>query len=78
MQFSNFLSNNLKKNFKHAGIFGPAPAVISMKNNKYRYRVLIKLKKNYALQSNVKEFIKKFKVPSEVKLYIDVDPISFL
>ncbi|MAI60457.1 MAG: primosomal protein N' [Rickettsiales bacterium] len=78
LQFSNFLSNNLKKNFKHAGIFGPAPAVISMKNNKYRYRVLIKLKKNYALQSSVKEFIKKFKVPSEVKLYIDVDPISFL
>ena len=78
LQFSNFLSNNLKKNFKHADIFGPAPAVISMKNNKYRYRVLIKLKKNYALQSSVKEFIKKFKVPSEVKLYIDVDPISFL
>jgi primosomal protein N' (replication factor Y) len=77
-QFSNFLSNNLKNNFKHTNIFGPAPAVISMKNSKYRYRLLIKLKKNYALQSNVKEFIKKFKVPSEVKLYIDVDPISFL
>ena len=77
-QFSNFLSNNLKKNFKHTDIFGPAPAVISMKNKKYRYRLLIKLKKNYALQSNVKEFIKKFKVPSEIKLYIDVDPISFL
>ena len=77
-QFSIFLSNNLKKNFKHTDIFGPAPAVISVKNNKYRYRVLIKLKKNYALQSNEKEFIKKFKVPSEVKLYIDVDPISFL
>ena len=77
-QFGNFLSNNLKKNFKHTDIFGPAPAVISMKNKKYRYRLLIKLKKNYALQSNVKEFIKKFKVPSEIKLYIDVDPISFL
>ena len=77
-QFGNFLSNNLKKNFKHTGVFGPAPAVISMKNKKYRYRLLIKLKKNYALQSNVKEFIKKFKVPSEIKLYIDVDPISFL
>ena len=77
-QFGNFLSNNLKKNFKHTDIFGPAPAVISMKNKKYRYRLLIKLKKNFALQSNVKEFIKKFKVPSEIKLYIDVDPISFL
>ena len=77
-QFSIFLSNNLKKKFKHTDVFGPAPAVISMKNNKYRYRVLIKLKKNYALQTNVKEFIRKLKVPSEVKLYIDVDPISFL
>ena len=77
-QFGNFLSNSLKKNFKNTDIFGPAPAVISMKNKKYRYRLLIKLKKNYELQSNVKEFIKKFKVPSEIKLYIDVDPISFL
>ena len=77
-QFSNFLSNNLKKRFKQANIFGPAPAVISMKNKKFRYRLLIKLKKNYALQSNVKAFIKKFKVPSEIKLYIDVDPINFL
>ena len=77
-QFSNFLSNNLKKQFKQANIFGPAPAVISMKNKKFRYRLLIKLKKNYALQSNVKAFIKKFKVPSEIKLYIDVDPINFL
>ena len=77
-RFSNFLSNNLKKNFKQTDIFGPTPAVISMKNRKYRYRLLIKLKKNYTLQSNVKEFIKKFKVPSEVKLYIDVDPINFL
>ena len=77
-QFSNFLSNNLKKQFKQANIFGPAPAVISMKNKKFRYRLLIKLKKNFALQSNVKAFIKKFKVPSEIKLYIDVDPINFL
>ena len=49
-----------------------------MKNKKYRYRILIKLKKNIASQSNIKEFIKKFKVPPKIKLYIDVDPISFL
>jgi len=77
-QFSSFLSRNLKKNFNQTYIFGPAPAVISMKNKRYRYRLLIKLKKNYALQYTVKEFIKKFKVPPEIKLYIDVDPINFL
>ena len=77
-QFSNFLAHNLKKSFKQTKIFGPAPAIISMKNKKYRYRLLIKLKKNYALQSNVKAFIKKFKVPPNIKLYIDVDPINFL
>ncbi len=77
-EFSNLLSNKLKKNFHQTDIFGPAPAVISIKNKKFRYRLLIKIKKNYALQSNIKEFIKKFKVPSEIKLYIDVDPINFL
>ncbi len=77
-KFSNFLSNDLKKKFKQADIFGPAPAVISMKNKRYRYRLLIKLKKNYSLQYDVKKFIKKLKVPLEVKLYIDVDPINFL
>ena len=49
-----------------------------MKNKRYRYRLLIKLKKNYTLQYTIKEFIKKFKVPPEIKLYIDVDPINFL
>ena len=77
-QFSDFLSRNLKKNFSNTDIFGPAPAVISMKNKKYRYRLLIKLKKNFASQSNIKEFIKKFKVPPKIKLHIDVDPINFL
>ncbi len=77
-EFGLFLFNNLKKHFKQTSIFGPAPAVISMKNKKYRYRLLVKLKKDYNLQYTIKDFIRKFKVPAEIKLYIDVDPINFL
>ena len=49
-----------------------------MKNKKYRYRLLVKLKKDYNLQYTIKDFIRKFKVQAEIKLYIDVDPINFL
>ena len=58
-----------KKNF---------PELETLISSKASFGEIIKLKKNYALQSNIKAFIKKFKVPSEIKLYIDVDPINFL
>ena len=76
--FSKSLFESIKISFGGCKIFGPAPAVISLKNKKYRYRILIKIEKNIAYQNDIKKFLKNIKVPPSLKLYIDVDPISFL
>ena len=76
--FSKNLFESIKISFGECDIFGPAPAIISIKNKKYRYRILIKIKKNISYQNDIKKFLKNIKVPLSLRLYIDVDPISFL
>ncbi|WP_250126907.1 replication restart helicase PriA [Wolbachia endosymbiont of Ostrinia furnacalis] len=57
-------------------IFGPSPAAINFLNNKYRYRVLLKIHSKHSL------FIKKklkhcCNLSSNIAITIDVDPVSF-
>lgn len=61
---------------KELEIFGPSPAAINFLNNKYRYRVLLKIHNNHSL------FIKKklkhcCNLSSNIAITIDVDPVSF-
>ena len=77
-KFGLLIVKNLSSKFKSILIYGPAPAVISIKNKNYRHRILLKMRKKQILQENVKNFLKNIKPPSSVKLYIDVDPINFL
>ena len=78
LNFSILISKNLKKQFQSILIYGPAPSVISLKNKKFRHRILLKLQKQKQRQDIIKNYLRKIKVPNEVKLYIDVDPLSFL
>ena len=77
-KFSFLIVKNLSFIFKSISIYGPASAVISMKNKNYRHRILLKIKKDQSLQENVKNFLKNIKPPPLVKFYIDVDPVNFL
>ena len=77
-KFSFLIVKNLSFIFKSISIYGPASAVISMKNKNYRHRILLKIKKDQSLQENVKKFLKNIKPPPLVKFYIDVDPVNFL
>lgn len=57
-------------------IFGPSPAAINFLNNKYRYRVLLKIYNKHS------PFIKKklkhcCNLSSNIAVTIDVDPVSF-
>ena len=51
----------------------PIPKI---KNN-YRYRILIRSKKSQKIQKNLSLILNKFKKQNEIKLVVDVDPISF-
>ncbi len=76
--FSSNYSDILQNKFKNISVFGPAPAIMYKKSSNYRYRILIKIKKETEIQGIVKDYLTKIKVPPLIKLYIDVDPMNFI
>ena len=74
--FSNELKNYLSK--KIIGkILGPVQAPIYKIKKKYRNRLLIRASKSMTIQNNLSKALKNFKIQPEIKLTVDVDPISF-
>ncbi|MBT6824634.1 MAG: primosomal protein N', partial [Rhodospirillales bacterium] len=59
-------------------VFGPAPAPISMLRGKHRRRLLLKTRKDIAVQPLLKRWIKFANVPRKVRVQIDIDPYSFM
>ena len=58
-------------------ILGPIPAPIFFLRREYRYRLILKSKKPFFIQDNLKHMIKHFKYNNKIKLKIDIDPYSF-
>ena len=58
-------------------VLGPVEAPIYKIKRKYRQRILIRAKKNSKIQKNLRALLDKYKLPLEIKLTVDVDPISF-
>jgi len=58
-------------------ILGPVESPIYKIKKKYRQRILIRAKKNSKIQKNLRILLDKYKLPLEIKLTVDVDPISF-
>jgi primosomal protein N' len=46
-------------------------------NKNFRYRILIRSKKTQKIQKNLSNVLNNFKNQKEIKLAVDVDPISF-
>jgi primosomal protein N' (replication factor Y) len=61
-----------------AEVFGPAPAPIARVRGRSRVRLLVKAPKGIALQAALAEWRAAVKVPSAVRVVIDIDPQSFL
>ena len=75
-ELSNHLKEILEKKL-NARILGPVVAPILKIKNNYRYRILIRSKKSENIQKNLSTILNKFKKQTEIKLVVDVDPISF-
>ena len=60
-----------------AQVFGPAPAPIARVRGRHRVRLLVKADKNVTLQRALKAWINQVRVPSHVRLSVDIDPQSF-
>ena len=58
-------------------VLGPAPAPLYLLRDRYRYRLMLKTTKNINIQQVLREWQNMVKVPSTVKVEIDIDPYSF-
>ena len=60
-----------------AELFGPAPAPIARIRGRHRVRLLVKARKGAPLQNALAQWVAQFKLPSNLRLAIDIDPQSF-
>ena len=67
----------LLKKKTEGNILGPVNAPIYKIRGKYRNRILIRSNKNINIQRQILNTIKNFKLPPQIKLSVDVDPINF-
>ncbi len=59
-------------------VLGPAPAPLSLLRGRYRVRLLIKATHDVDLPAWLRNWLRSAKIPSKVRLQIDIDPVSFL
>lgn len=57
---------------------GPAPAPYARLRGKYRYRLLVMADKSLDIQKAIGAWVGGMKVPSAVRVQIDIDPQSFM
>ncbi len=57
---------------------GPAPAPMARLRGRHRYRLLVRADKSVSVQKTVSGWVNAMKVPSTVRVYIDIDPQNFL
>src|SRR5579883_111623 len=59
-------------------VLGPAPAPLAVLRGRHRRRFLVKTKRNVNIQAVLREWLARVKVPSSVRVQVDIDPYSFL
>jgi len=64
--------------FDHVDCFGPAMAPLAYLKGRHRARFLLRAEKTIDLQHILRGWIANVKLPTQVRLHIDIDPYSFL
>ncbi|MCK6419244.1 MAG: primosomal protein N', partial [Alphaproteobacteria bacterium] len=57
---------------------GPAPAPLARLRGRYRYRFLVRAERQLNIQKTVKAWLENVKIPTSIRVAVDVDPQSFL
>ncbi len=58
-------------------VYGPAPAPIARVRGRHRVRLLVKAPKGASMQAAITRWLSGIKLPSQVRLSVDIDPQSF-
>ncbi|WP_448578343.1 primosomal protein N' [Thermaurantiacus sp.] len=59
-------------------LFGPAPAPLAMLRGRHRFRFLVQGGRRVKIQDWLRQWLASVKLPSAVRVSVDVDPQSFL
>ena len=59
-------------------ILGPAPAPLAILRGRHRRRFLVKASRAANIQGTIADWLGRVEVPHQVRLYVDIDPYSFL
>ncbi len=59
-------------------VLGPAPAPLAILRTRHRRRFLVKAGKAIAIQPVLRDWLGRVKIPSSVRVQLDIDPYSFL
>jgi primosomal protein N' (replication factor Y) len=59
-------------------VLGPAPAPLAILRGRHRRRLLLKTRRDIAVQGLLQEWLSHVPVPRGVRVDVDVDPVSFL
>ena len=57
---------------------GPAQAPLGKLRGRYRYRLLVNADREVNIQKLIDGWLAQIKVPSQVRIQVDIDPQSFL
>ena len=58
--------------------FGPAPAPLSLLRGRFRWRLLVKARRDVNIQAVLRSWLDPVKITGSLRIQIDVDPLSFL
>jgi primosomal protein N' (replication factor Y) len=58
-------------------VWGPAPAFYQVLRGRTRERLLVQAEKSVDIQGYIRAWLAEVKIPSSVRLTVDIDPISF-
>ena len=59
-------------------VLGPAPAPLALLRGRHRRRLLLKARREVKVQEVLREWLARVAVPNNVRVQVDVDPVSFL
>jgi primosomal protein N' (replication factor Y) len=59
-------------------VLGPAPAPLAILRGRHRRRLLLKTRRDIAVQPLLQAWLAKTEVPGNVRVQVDVDPVGFL
>ena len=59
-------------------VLGPAPAPLAILRSRHRRRFLVKSSRSADIQSVIAAWLHRVEIPASVRLYVDIDPYSFL